>query len=489
MATCKCAQCKETVYPLEKIVLAEKPFHRGCAKCSHCQGTLTISSFASADGKLFCKPHFMELFKSTGGKYAFTAQNGEAPVTAPKPKVETKASEEKSSTPKKLAKLASFVAGNAFKAADDAKNKKETKVASTPAKQPEQMIVPVEEAQKVKEPVQVKPVEAPKPVEIPKPVEAPKPAGNRLAAFLSGSSSSAASEPVTVPAPVQVVEQVNAPVVVASAPVQQNASGLSKLSMFLQQVEGNAPVVPQTTTVKTTQSQPQSIEVAREKQASVSDLIQKTETKPAKKDEVKASALPSTIQREESVAAPKEPEVAKPAPKEVKPEPAASRAPSTESAQAQSESSLLKIKERLAMAKATIATANASMEAEENAKLKAELDSYRSRCAELEAENLTLRARVQLSDSGKEALVQEIARLNAVILAQATVAPQSSSSSFRLTKVPFAEQTNNNENDANHVDASLKHAKKLLAQGKISKAQYDAAVRASVEANRAIMGA
>src|SRR5687768_12956281 len=81
MATSKCSHCKETVYPLERLVLAEQVFHKGCAKCAHCQGTLSLSSFASiGGGTLYCKPHYLELFKASGGKYNMQRDESSASV-------------------------------------------------------------------------------------------------------------------------------------------------------------------------------------------------------------------------------------------------------------------------------------------------------------------------------------------------------------------------------------------------------------------------
>ncbi|KAL0312627.1 UNVERIFIED_CONTAM: LIM domain-containing protein PLIM2b [Sesamum radiatum] len=42
------------------------PYHNTCFRCSHCNGRLTMSSYSAVDGKLYCKPHFEQLFKETG---------------------------------------------------------------------------------------------------------------------------------------------------------------------------------------------------------------------------------------------------------------------------------------------------------------------------------------------------------------------------------------------------------------------------------------
>jgi len=61
-----CFFCNKKVYVTEKIVADDRPFHKGCFRCSHCTGTLKLGNYASMDGQLFCKPHFKQLFKSKG---------------------------------------------------------------------------------------------------------------------------------------------------------------------------------------------------------------------------------------------------------------------------------------------------------------------------------------------------------------------------------------------------------------------------------------
>jgi len=83
--TSTCAGCHSTVYPLERTVLGDHTFHKGCAKCAECGSNLTISSFASAGERLLCKVHYMELFKTAGGKYPTTADVKPAAAPLPKP--------------------------------------------------------------------------------------------------------------------------------------------------------------------------------------------------------------------------------------------------------------------------------------------------------------------------------------------------------------------------------------------------------------------
>eukprot|EP00055_Hartaetosiga_balthica_P009079 m.35364 g.35364 ORF g.35364 m.35364 type:complete len:380 (-) comp6598_c0_seq1:437-1576(-) len=84
-----CKVCAKAVFYMEKVVADEQVYHKTCFKCTQCKKTLSTGTYASLDGKLFCKPHFKQLFKLKG-RYNF-AKDGEeknAPssvhVTVPK---------------------------------------------------------------------------------------------------------------------------------------------------------------------------------------------------------------------------------------------------------------------------------------------------------------------------------------------------------------------------------------------------------------------
>ncbi|XP_059318784.1 LIM domain-containing protein WLIM2b-like isoform X1 [Lycium ferocissimum] len=62
----KCAACKKTVYPLEKVTVDGEMYHNLCFRCVHGGCKLTTSSYAAFDGRLYCKPHFSQLFKEKG---------------------------------------------------------------------------------------------------------------------------------------------------------------------------------------------------------------------------------------------------------------------------------------------------------------------------------------------------------------------------------------------------------------------------------------
>ncbi|XP_014022750.1 LIM domain and actin-binding protein 1 isoform X2 [Salmo salar] len=61
-----CITCLKTVYPLERLVANTQIFHTTCFRCLHCNTKLSLGSYASLHGKVYCKPHFSQLFKAKG---------------------------------------------------------------------------------------------------------------------------------------------------------------------------------------------------------------------------------------------------------------------------------------------------------------------------------------------------------------------------------------------------------------------------------------
>ena len=94
--------------------------------------------------------------------------------------------------------------------------------------------------------------------------------------------------------------------------------------------------------------------------------------------------------------------------------------------------------------------------------LQGKLADYEKKCSALEQEVITLRARVEVSESGKETLIEEL---------------------YYLKSMEKKKSVKYDEN----FESSITHAKKLLAQGKISQAQYQAAVNAATEAKKAVL--
>ncbi|KAJ3690250.1 hypothetical protein LUZ61_019414 [Rhynchospora tenuis] len=62
----KCKACDKTVHFIDLLSADGVPYHKTCFKCSHCKGTLSMCSYSSMEGVLYCKPHFEQLFKETG---------------------------------------------------------------------------------------------------------------------------------------------------------------------------------------------------------------------------------------------------------------------------------------------------------------------------------------------------------------------------------------------------------------------------------------
>ncbi|CAI6366543.1 unnamed protein product [Macrosiphum euphorbiae] len=61
-----CESCKKKVYPLEKVEIEGRPFHRSCFRCTQCQCVLRMDTFTWNNKRLYCLPHFKRLFISKG---------------------------------------------------------------------------------------------------------------------------------------------------------------------------------------------------------------------------------------------------------------------------------------------------------------------------------------------------------------------------------------------------------------------------------------
>eukprot|EP00004_Rigifila_ramosa_P000894 TRINITY_DN10906_c0_g1_i1.p1 TRINITY_DN10906_c0_g1~~TRINITY_DN10906_c0_g1_i1.p1 ORF type:complete len:298 (+),score=49.33 TRINITY_DN10906_c0_g1_i1:3-896(+) len=62
----KCDVCLKRVYPLERIQADGRVFHNQCFRCTQCRTALTLGSYASLDSKVYCRPHFKQLFALKG---------------------------------------------------------------------------------------------------------------------------------------------------------------------------------------------------------------------------------------------------------------------------------------------------------------------------------------------------------------------------------------------------------------------------------------
>ncbi|XP_065510538.1 LIM domain and actin-binding protein 1 isoform X2 [Caloenas nicobarica] len=61
-----CVGCQKTVYPMERLLANKQVFHISCFRCSYCNSKLSLGTYASLHGTIYCKPHFNQLFKSKG---------------------------------------------------------------------------------------------------------------------------------------------------------------------------------------------------------------------------------------------------------------------------------------------------------------------------------------------------------------------------------------------------------------------------------------
>ncbi|KAJ7421175.1 LIM domain and actin-binding protein 1 [Willisornis vidua] len=61
-----CVGCHKTVYPMERLFANQQVFHISCFRCSYCNSKLSLGTYASLRGNIYCKPHFNQLFKAKG---------------------------------------------------------------------------------------------------------------------------------------------------------------------------------------------------------------------------------------------------------------------------------------------------------------------------------------------------------------------------------------------------------------------------------------
>jgi hypothetical protein len=62
----KCKYCGKAVYAMEKGEADGMVFHKTCFRCSTCNKMVKMGSYASLEGKIYCKAHFKQLFKLKG---------------------------------------------------------------------------------------------------------------------------------------------------------------------------------------------------------------------------------------------------------------------------------------------------------------------------------------------------------------------------------------------------------------------------------------
>ncbi|XP_050503092.1 uncharacterized protein LOC114338004 isoform X3 [Diabrotica virgifera virgifera] len=57
-----CKACAKQVFQMEQIKAEKAVWHKNCFRCTECSKQLTVETYASHEGTLYCKPHFKSLF-------------------------------------------------------------------------------------------------------------------------------------------------------------------------------------------------------------------------------------------------------------------------------------------------------------------------------------------------------------------------------------------------------------------------------------------
>jgi hypothetical protein len=61
-----CGVCSKVVYAMEKLEADGAVYHKNCFRCKQCNKAVSLGEYAALQGKIFCKPHFKQLFKLKG---------------------------------------------------------------------------------------------------------------------------------------------------------------------------------------------------------------------------------------------------------------------------------------------------------------------------------------------------------------------------------------------------------------------------------------
>eukprot|EP00900_Chrysochromulina_parva_P014198 jgi/Chrpa1/2277/Chrysochromulina_OHIO_Genome00005676-RA len=116
----KCARCGKTVYAAEMAMAQGDMYHKDCMRCLTCNVKLGGQYCADANGGLFCKPHFVQGLRASGGKYDMSADaSSVADKAATDEAAADKAAAEKAAAEKAAADKAKAERAAAEKAAAD----------------------------------------------------------------------------------------------------------------------------------------------------------------------------------------------------------------------------------------------------------------------------------------------------------------------------------------------------------------------------------
>lgn len=75
----KCKACDKIVHFAEMMSADGVPYHKTCFRCFQCNGRLSMSGYSTLNGVLYCKPHFEQLLKETGGLSSAKFQSSQKP--------------------------------------------------------------------------------------------------------------------------------------------------------------------------------------------------------------------------------------------------------------------------------------------------------------------------------------------------------------------------------------------------------------------------
>lgn len=59
----ECKVCGKEPYQVERLVAEKASWHKNCFRCKECKKILTLDTYASHQGVIYCKPHHKELFQ------------------------------------------------------------------------------------------------------------------------------------------------------------------------------------------------------------------------------------------------------------------------------------------------------------------------------------------------------------------------------------------------------------------------------------------
>lgn len=61
-----CYECGKRIYAVDRMSTGDRVYHKSCFRCATCHRTLLPGNFASLDGVILCRPHYIEQFRLSG---------------------------------------------------------------------------------------------------------------------------------------------------------------------------------------------------------------------------------------------------------------------------------------------------------------------------------------------------------------------------------------------------------------------------------------